>query len=269
MLVRRFTDPSIAAIGGRVSISNLHENWLTRMQAIKYYFGYEFLKSLERAFTSVMCLSGCLTAYRRNVLLELEPILEHRSILGVPIKYGEDRFLTRQIIKAGHRTTVTLDAVCWTIAPNTLAKYFSQQLRWRRSNLVDYFGGLSHAWRLNPIVALHYFSLFALLVAYPVIVIRNLLIGSIWPLAELHLAVLAVLSVAYAIDTRSVHPSQKVHPIWFLTLGVVMPVTYLLYTPLALCTLDSSSWETRGHTGAPSVAPRPASFTRRSPSSLS
>jgi N-acetylglucosaminyltransferase len=26
----------------------------------------------------------------------------------------------------------------------------------------------------------------------------------------------------------------------------VMPVTYLLYTPLALFTLDSSSWETRG-----------------------
>src|SRR5690606_34220837 len=71
MLVRRFTSPDIAAVGGRVSISNMHENWLTRMQTIKYYFGYEFLKSLERAFTSVMCLSGCLTAYRRSVLLEL------------------------------------------------------------------------------------------------------------------------------------------------------------------------------------------------------
>jgi hyaluronan synthase len=28
-------------------------------------------------------------------------------------------------------------------------------------------------------------------------------------------------------------------------MAVVMPVTYILFTPLALFTLDSSSWETR------------------------
>lgn len=253
MLVRRFTDPSIVAVGGRVSISNPHENWLTRMQTIKYYFGYEYLKSLERAFTSVMCLSGCLTAYRRSVLIELEPILEDRNLLGVPIKYGEDRFLTRQIIKAGYRTTVTLDAVCWTVAPDTLSKYFAQQLRWRRSNLVDYLGGLSHVWRLHPAVALHYFAMFGLLVAYPVIVVHNVILGALWPLAELHLAVLSLLGCAYWLDTRHLPPSQRVHPLWFLGLGLLMPVTYLLYTPLALFTLDSSSWETRGHGAVPAV----------------
>jgi len=255
MLVRRFTSPDIVAVGGRVNVSNPHESWLTRMQTIKYYFGYELLKNLERAFGSVMCLSGCLTAYRRSVLIELEPILEARSLLGVPIKYGEDRFLTRQIVKAGHRTTVTLDAVCWTVAPNTLTGYFAQQLRWRRSNLVDYLGGLGHAWRLHPLVALHYFSLFALLLAYPVIVVHNLLLGSFWPLAELHLAVLSVLGFAYFLDTRHLPASQRVHPLWFLGLGVLMPVTYLLYTPLALFTLDSSSWETRGHGALPPSAP--------------
>src|SRR4051812_16865760 len=141
-LVSRFTSPRIAAVGGRVNIINPHENWLTRMQTIKYYFGYVYLKNLERAFKSVMCLSGCLTAYRRDVLLELEPVLEDRNILGVPIKYGEDRFLTRQIVKAGYQTLCTLDARCWTVAPNTVAKYFSQQLRWRRSNFVDFLLGL-------------------------------------------------------------------------------------------------------------------------------
>ncbi len=251
MLIRRFTSPDIVAVGGRVNISNPHENWLTRMQTIKYYFGYEFLKNLERAFSSVMCLSGCLTAYRRTVLIELEPILEDRNLCGVPIKYGEDRFLTRQIVKAGHRTTVTLDAVCWTVAPNTITKYFAQQLRWRRSNLIDYIGGLSHAWRLHPMVALHYFSMFALLVAYPIIVVHNAILGAIWPLAELHLAVLSVLGFTYWVDTRRLPKEERVHPIWFLGLGILMPVTYLLYTPLALFTLDSSSWETRGHTPQP------------------
>src|SRR5690606_5092717 len=127
-LVSRFTDDDIAAVGGRVNVKNPHDNWLTRMQAIKYHYGYFYLKNLERAFSCVMCLSGCLTAYRRRVLIELEPILETRNWFGIAIKYGEDRFLTRQIVKAGYKTVCTMDAQCWTVAPPTVSKYFAQQL---------------------------------------------------------------------------------------------------------------------------------------------
>jgi hypothetical protein len=35
-------------------------------------------------------------------------------------------------------------------------------------------------------------------------------------------------------------------------MALLMPVTYALFTPLALFTLDSGSWETRG---SPSAAP--------------
>jgi cellulose synthase/poly-beta-1,6-N-acetylglucosamine synthase-like glycosyltransferase len=253
-LIARFVRPSIAAVGGRVCVSNPHENWLTRMQTIKYFFGYEYLKNLERYFSSVMCLSGCLTAYRRHVLIELEPILENRNVLGVAIKYGEDRFLTRQVVKAGYETTLTLDAICWTVAPNTMTKYFAQQLRWRRSNLVDFFCGMSHAWRLHPIVAVHYLSLFGMLVSYPLVIAHNLIFGSFWDLAFFNASVLALFGFMYWIDTRKLPPEQRVHPIWFLPMAVVMPVTYLLYTPLALFTLDSSSWETRGKPPAPEPA---------------
>lgn len=254
-LMRCFTRPDIAAVGGRVLVENANENWLTRMQAIKYYFGYEYLKNIERVFNSVMCLSGCLTAYRRSVLLELEPILEDRNMFGVPIKYGEDRFLTRQIVRAGYRTTSTLDALCWTVAPNTLTKYFAQQLRWRRSNIVDFLGGVTHAWRLHPIVALHYTSLFAMLITYPWVVAHNVMQGDFWHLTMIHFAVLAVMGVFYHMDTDWLPAAQRVHPAWFMVLAVLMPVTYVLYTPLAFFTLDSSSWETRGHTGTPPPQP--------------
>jgi N-acetylglucosaminyltransferase len=117
-LIKRFiTGPEVAAVGGRVHVSNPNDNWLSKLQTIKYYFGQEHLKDLERSLRSVMCLSGCLTAYRRHVLIELEPILEDRNILGIAIKYGEDRFLTRQIVKAGYRTKMTMAAMCFTKAP--------------------------------------------------------------------------------------------------------------------------------------------------------
>jgi cellulose synthase/poly-beta-1,6-N-acetylglucosamine synthase-like glycosyltransferase len=236
------------------------------MQTIKYYFGYEYLKNLERYFCSVMCLSGCLTAYRRHVLIELEPVLEDRNVFGVPIKYGEDRFLTRQVVKAGYETTLTLDAICWTVAPNTMTKYFAQQLRWRRSNLVDFFCGMSHAWRLHPIVAVHYLSLFGMLVSYPLVIVHNMVFGSFYDLAFFNISVLSFFGFMYWLDTRHLPPSQRVHPIWFLPMAVVMPVTYLLYTPLALFTLDSSSWETRGKppVAALPTEPLPASGARTS-----
>ncbi len=257
-LVARFTDERIVAVGGRVNVINPHENWLTKMQTIKYHFGYVYLKNLERAFECVLCLSGCLTAYRRSVLLELEPVLENRNILGVPIKYGEDRFLTRQIVKAGYKTVCTLEARCWTVAPSTISGYFAQQLRWRRSNLADFILGITHVWRLNPFVAIHYYSLFALQLVYPVVVLKNVVEGTFFGLATVHMGVLALLGLLYYVEAREVPKQDRVHPLYFLALGFIMPVTYLIHNVLALWTLDSGSWETRGHKASAEVIPSTA-----------
>ena len=248
-LVRRFVSPKIAAVGGRTFVSNFNENWLTRMLEIKFYFSQEWLKDIERSFRSVMCLSGCLTAYRRHVLIDLEPILEDRSVLGVPIRYGEDRFLTRQIVKAGWQTCFTTDAFCLTAAPSKISNYFSQQLRWRRSNLIDLMCGMSHGWKLHPVVALHYFSLFALLVAYPAKILHAVANDEFFDILVFHAAFVAVLGLLYRNGTRHLDSTRRVSAAAFLPMIFLMPVTYLLFTPLALLTLDSGSWETRGSAG--------------------
>jgi N-acetylglucosaminyltransferase len=260
-LVARFVSPEIAAVGGRVHVSNPNENWLTKLQTIKYYFGQEHLKNLERGLRSVLCLSGCLTAYRRHVLIELEPILENRNILGVPIKYGEDRFLTHQIVKRGYRTVMTMKAMCFTKAATTLRGYFNQQLRWKRSNIVDFIVGIGHAYQLHPLLCLQYLSMLLLLLVYPFVIIMHVARGDFFDLAMFHVAVIAMFSLIYyfAPSVRALPPWLRVHPIAFLPMAVLMPVAYLLLTPLGLFTLDSSSWETRGHgnaqTAAPPVAP--------------
>jgi N-acetylglucosaminyltransferase len=249
-LVRRFTDDKIAAVGGWVDVRNKQENWLTRMQVVKYWYSYYFLKNLEWGFRRIMCLSGCLTAYRRHVLIELEPVLENRQILGVPIKYGEDRFLTRQIVKAGYQTTMTLKARCRTFVPSTLSGYFSQQLRWRRSNIVDYAGGFSHVWRLNPVLAIHFFSLFALILVYPIVIVRMLLSFRFFPALVLHMEIMVIFGLVYRWRTRKLPREERVGVLAFIPLSFLMPITYALLTPLALFTLDTSSWETRNHEAA-------------------
>jgi N-acetylglucosaminyltransferase len=256
-LVRRFISPRIAAVGGWIDVRNKHDNWLTRMQVVRYWYAYHFMKNLEWGMRRVLCLSGCLTAYRRDVLVELEPILEHRSICGVQIKYGEDRFLTRQIVKAGYLTTMTLDARCQTTVPNTLSSYFSQQLRWRRSNTIDYAGGFTHVWRLNPIIAIHYFSLFALQFAYPLAIVRALASHKFFAALEIHLGIIALMGVYYRWRCRKVPAEDRVGALAFMPLALLMPVAYALLAPLALFTLDSGSWETRNHE-LPATAKEPA-----------
>lgn len=246
-LVKGFADPRIGAVGGRVRVRNASENWITRLQAIKFYFAYEYYKNIEQSFHSVLCLSGCLSAFRRAILLELESVLENRNVLGVPIKYGEDRFLTRQVVKLGYQTLMRLEANCWTVVPNTFAKYWSQQLRWRRSIILDFLCGLSHSWKLHPLVVLNYAAIFAMLLGYPVLIAQALANGMFFPLAAFHLLVLSFLGVLYWIGTRKWSRKERVHPLWFLPMAFVLPTVYLVITPLALFTLDSSSWETRGH----------------------
>ena len=251
-LLKRFSDPEIAAVGGRVHVSNPNHNWLTKLQTIKYYFGQEHLKNLERGLRSVLCLSGCLTAYRRHVLIELEPILENRNILGIPIKYGEDRYLTHQIVKHGYRTVMTMDAMCFTKAAVTLRGYFQQQLRWKRSNIVDFIMGIGHAWKLHPLLCLQYLSMILLLFVYPFIIYIHIEKGDFFWLAAFHLGVVCLFGTIYyfAPSVRKLPPWLRVHPLAFAPMAVMMPVAYLLLTPLGLFPLDSSSWETRGHGGA-------------------
>ncbi len=257
-LLARFTGPEIAAVGGRIHVSNPNQNWLTKLQTIKYYFGQEHLKNLERACDQVLCLSGCLTAYRRHVLMELEPILEDRNLMGVPIKYGEDRFLTHQIVKHGYKTRMTMAAMCFTKAATNLRGYFNQQLRWKRSNIADFIIGLGHSWKLNPLICLQYLSMLLLVLVYPFVIITHIQNDQFFQLAMIHVVLIGGLSLIYHFSpsVRALPPWLRVHPIAFMPMAVLMPVAYLLLTPLGLFTLDSSSWETRGHQGSPQQGAR-------------
>ena len=244
-LVLHLTD-DVAAVGGVVRVSNADHNLLTRIQEVKYFLGYELLKGLENQFSKVMCLSGCLTLYRREVLLELEGHLVGRNLLGRPVKYGEDRFLTRKIVEGGHKTRLCHTAICHTRVPATFDEWFKQQLRWRRSNLVDFLGGWWKAHRLPLPVALHYSGLGLLLIVYPIIIVHHLLAGELLLPLVAHGAMMAVgvaLYVGRSAQSRS--GLRRVDPLPFLFLPVLLVVNYVMITPLAMLTLVTVKWETR------------------------
>ena len=121
-----------------------------------------------------MCLSGCLTAYRRHVLIELEPILENRNVLGVPIKYGEDRFLTRQIVKAGYRTRHDDGRDLLHEGADDAARATSTSScagSARTSSTSS--SGIGHAWQLHPLLACTTCRCSLLLLVYPFVIVTH------------------------------------------------------------------------------------------------
>ena len=246
-LVRHMHSTGADGVGGCVFVSNAQENWLTRMQAVKYWVGYQFLKNVENAFDHVMCLSGCLTLYKREALLAVDEDVADRRFLGEEVKYGEDRFLTRKLVERGYRTRLCFEARCFTKAPATMTNYLSQQLRWRRSNLIDQISALPHHAKFNPYVLVHYLSMGMLLFFYPLFLAAEVFqLGFVIPML-VHGLVTTFFALAYELNKRKLPEFAQTSGIWFLAMVVVFPVLYMTMTPLALATLATTSWETRSH----------------------
>lgn len=249
VLVRHMYSTGVDACGGCVFVVNANETWLTRMQTVKYWVGYHFLKNLENHFSHVMCLSGCLTLYKRSALLAVDHDVERRSFLGDEVKYGEDRFLTRKLVERGYKTRLTFHARCFTKAPPRMPGYISQQLRWRRSNIVDFLTAMPYLWRFHPMVLLHYCSMQLLLIFYPVtLAVHVVRLGFVMPMI-LHALIVSVFAVAYDLNKHKLPEEGRTNGVWFLMMAFVFPVMYLCLTPLALVTLGTTSWETRGGGG--------------------
>ena len=245
-LVRHMYSTGADAVGGCVFVSNAKETWLTRMQAVKYWVGYQFLKNVENAYSHVMCLSGCLTLYKREAMLAVDKDVESRTFLGDEVKYGEDRFLTRKIVERGFKTRLCFSARCFTKAPTNMPAYLNQQLRWRRSNMIDLLTAIPHLNKFNIFVLIHYLSMGTLLIFYPVFLLAKCLeLQFVMPMIW-HGILVTCFAVAYELSKHSLPDFAQTSGLWFLVMAAVFPVVYLTMTPLGLFTLGTTSWETRG-----------------------
>ena len=245
-----FAEPNIGSVGGRVGVRNPNESIITAIQTIIYYSAFQLYKIPENWTRSVGCISGCLFAIRRELLLQIEPAIRARNWFGVPVNQGEDRFLTHQTLLRGYGTYINNDALCWTTVPNTLPVLFKQQLRWRRSIVRDFFFTLKtlpqHVWKLHPntvltLVLVPLGALVGFLVVITALTSDPLEWAGPLPLVTA-LGIAAVLT--WVIKKYSTKETLA-HPLAFGAYVAWSLVSSLFLTPLALFTMDSADWGTR------------------------
>src|SRR5579862_1929247 len=245
-----FAESKMGAVGGRVGVRNPNDNIITAIQTLIYYSAFQLYKIPENWTRSVCCISGCLFAIRRDLLLEIEPAIRARNWFGIPVSQGEDRFLKHQTLLRGYGTYINNEALCWTTVPNTLSVLFKQQLRWRRSILRDFFFTLKslpqHVWKLHPntVLTLMLVPLGALVGV--LVVITALTQDPLsWTGPLPLITALGIGAILTWIVKRYSAREAIAHPLAFAAYVGWSLVSSLFLTPLALCTMDSADWGTR------------------------
>lgn len=250
-LMAALGDSRIGACGGPVGVRNPNDNSLTVFQVYFYFFWFKLAKIAESYTRNVGCIGGYMLAIRRSLLQEIRPEIERRNWWGVPIRSGEDRFLTHQVILRDYGTYMSDKAMCWTIAPNRFDKFWAQQLRWRRSGLRDFFWTIrilrKHVWDLHP--GSLYSNFFVPLTTLLCLVkILGWWLGAD-PTTWINVAMVGVflaLSFVLILIVNHYHPEQRVrNPIKLVVFGLWWVASGLFMTTLALFTLDSDSWGNR------------------------
>lgn len=170
-LVQPFKDPKMGAVSGRTEVENKWTNYLTKMQAVRYYVAFRIFKAAEALFDTVSCLSGPLACYRKDLVeLHMDAWL-NQKFFGMPATFGDDRSMTNFILK-DHRTGYQDEAVCYTIVPSDYKVFLRQQMRWKRSWLRESLRAGKFMWKKEPFASFSFYAGLMLPIVAPVIVIR-------------------------------------------------------------------------------------------------
>lgn len=243
-----FSNPKIGLVGGTVGISNPDKNSLTMFQVYVYYVMFRLAKVPEVWLKSVACVSGCMSGIRRDVFMKIKPLIEARNWFGVPVKYGEDRFITHRVLMEGYDTYLNFKARCWTTAPDTFQDYFMQQLRWSRSGIENFFWvcwNLPENVRTVKPAALYTYFFTPLTLIYIAAIIACLPVAGFSPLVlvEHSLRYLFICAFAvWAINRFTPEQAIRKNPLRIVAYGGWWIIRTLFLIPLSVWTMDSDGW---------------------------
>ncbi len=197
--VQNFSSSNVGAVCGHGKVYNKTENTITKMQDAWYDGMFTVFKGAESVFGMVTCCAGLMSFYRRKSITGMMDSWASETFLGIPVKAGEDRALTNIVLRPrvlysadaddriltnvvarrGEDVVYASNAVAYTIVPNTLRKFFRQQVRWKRGWFRGNLQALTFMWKKHPLGSLLYYLHTVLAYATPVVVARMLFLPAL------------------------------------------------------------------------------------------
>lgn len=284
-MVRAFkADPKVGGAVGHVKVWNANKNLLTRIQDAWYDFAFNVGKSSESVFGSVTCCSGCLAAYRRDVIKdfvaywagskthysddrELTSYVlgskwskdKIKEVMGKPVSRqlfeaaasyddAEDRVLTASALEKW-KTVYVATAIVYTDVPEKFRGFLKQQERWKKGYIRTNFFVSSFFWhQRNPVMTFAFYTDFMATFSAPLIMIAVFFYAPImqgqYYYSFSFLASLFLKGIAIGLDYRFRDASSKNWKYYPLTIAMTNFVLSWVLFP-ALLRFKVNKWGTR------------------------
>lgn len=243
-LVQPFKDPKMAGVTGRTDVANTYTNALTKIQSVRYYIAFRIMKAAESYFDCVTCLSGPLSCYKKELVLEYLDQWLNQTFLGQKATFGDDRALTNLMLRH-HRTYYQDTAVCSTIVPNDNKVFLKQQMRWKRSWLRESFTAGTFIWKKEPFAAVFFYVGLCVPILAPLVVIYNLLYVPITTFAFPTTFVVGMLMMAMMMSSAQLFLRKSTTWIFGFVFCLYYEAVLLWQMPIAILTFWKSTWGTR------------------------
>jgi len=129
--VRRFADPSVAAVAGNTKIGN-RRGLLGRFQHLEYVFGFNLDRRAQEELGCMPTVPGAIGAFRREALDAVGGVSDDTL--------AEDTDLTMALHRGRWRVVYEPRSVAWTEAPSSWRGLWRQRFRWS-------YGTLQAVWK--------------------------------------------------------------------------------------------------------------------------
>ena len=148
-MIKNMKNEIVGGVVGNLSIHNKYDSSISFMSKVRYWFAF----NLERAYQSfngyVLCVSGPIGMYR---LKSIELVIDRwrdQMFLGKKCTYGDDRHLSNLILSLKDKILYTDKGYGETETPDTIYKFYKQQVRWSKSSFREFFWSIPNIDKQN------------------------------------------------------------------------------------------------------------------------
>lgn len=242
-------DETVGAVGGRIEVLNRNDNILTRMLAVRYRIGFDFIRAYQSKLSSVFICPGAFTAYRFDAIRNDLDNWVNQTFLGKPCSNGDDHHLTNIVLRNGYKTLYQSTAVAYTNVPNTYKGLSLMYIRWARSNVRESIVYLGFAWKLLKNIGRlpSFIDAITLIIQIP---LRLYLLVFTYSLLIFCPAII-LRSIAYSLLYALIHmgiylkSTKSLDAVYTLLYAVFSLLTLQWIYPFAIITVRRNRWLTR------------------------
>lgn len=243
-LVQPFKDPKMGGVSGRTDVANTYTNVLTKMQSVRYYIAFRIMKAAEGYFDAVTCLSGPLSCYKKQIVMDNMEAWRNQTFLGQKATFGDDRAMTNFVLNK-HRTTYQDTAICSTIVPNKYKVFLKQQMRWKRSWLRESIITGKFIWKKEPFMSIFFYTGLLVPILAPIVVLYNLIYVPIFHNVFPTTFLVGLLMMALMMSFAQMFFRKSTTWIFGMIFCIFYEAVLLWQMPIAWATFWKSTWGTR------------------------